>query len=62
MKARYNITLNDILKEVKEEQILNFYFGYSTIKGNIKSPLRDEKNNSFNIRKYNNSIVCKDFG
>ena len=62
MKARYNITLNDILKEVEEEQILNFYFGYPVIKGNIKSPVRDEKNNSFSIRKYNNSIVCKDFG
>lgn len=62
MKPRLNITLNDILSQVEEEQILNYYFGYSIIKGNIKSPLRDEKGASFNIKKYNNSITCKDFG
>lgn len=62
MKARLNITLSDILKEVKETQILFYYLGYSAIKGNIKSPIHNDTRPSFSIKEYNGSIRYKDFG
>ena len=62
MKVRNNITLTDILNVVTEPQILFYYLGYTTIKGNIYSPFHAEKSPSFNIGLFDKTIRYKDYG
>lgn len=48
-KWHTSCTLEDILNKVDEGQILNYYFGITTIPFRMKSPLRDDRKPSFGL-------------
>ena len=57
------IFYRDLIKEVSEESILNYYTGINTIPCVTNSPLRVDNNPSFSVY-YSSSgrVRCKDFG
>ena len=62
-KCNKSICLDDILNKVTEVDILNHYFGISTLPILVNSPLRPDKNASLSIFLNNNdNVILKDFG
>lgn len=62
-KCNKSICLDDILNKVTEVDILNHYFGISTLPVLVNSPLRPDKNASLSIFLNNNdNVILKDFG
>ena len=59
--ARKIISLECILNEITEEQILYYYLNTTLSVRVINSPLREDHNPSFGIGKYKGMIVYKDF-
>ena len=62
-KCNKSICLDDILNKVTEVDILNHYFGISTLPILVNNPLRADKNASLSIFLNNNdNVILKDFG
>ena len=62
-KCNKSVCLDDILNKVTEVDILNHYFGISTLPILINSPFRQDKNPSVSVFiNRNDSIIFKDFG
>lgn len=62
-KGKLSVCLDDILNKVTEVDILNHYFGISTLPILVNSPLREDKNASLSIfLNDSNNIILKDFG
>ena len=62
-KCNKSICLDDILNKVTEVDILNHYFGISTLPILINNPLRADKNASLSIfLNDKDNIILKDFG
>ena len=62
-KCNKSICLDDILNKVTEVDILNHYFGISTLPVLINNPLRPDKNASLSIfLNDKDNIILKDFG
>ena len=62
-KCNKSICLDDILNKVTEVDILNHYFGISTLPILINNPLRPDKNASLSIfLNDKDNIILKDFG
>ena len=62
-KCNKSICLDDILNKVTEVDILNHYFGISTLPVLINNPLRPDKNASLSIfLNDKDKIILKDFG
>lgn len=62
-KCNKSICLDDILNKVTEVDILNHYFGISTLPILVNNPLRADKNASLSIfLNDKDNIILKDFG
>ena len=62
-KCKKSICLDDILNKVTEVDILNHYFGISTLPILVNSPLRADKNASLSVfLNDSNNVILKDFG
>lgn len=62
-KCNKSICLDDILNKVTEVDILNHYFGISTLPILVNNPLRADKNASLSIfLNDNDNVILKDFG
>lgn len=62
-KCNKSICLDDILNKVTEVDILNHYFGISTLPILVNNPLRPDKNASLSIfLNDKDNIILKDFG
>ena len=62
-KCKKSICLDDILNKVTEVDILNHYFGISTLPILVNSPLRNDKNASLSVFLNNtDNVMLKDFG
>ena len=62
-KCNKSVCLDDILNKVTEVDILNHYFGISTLPILVNSPLRADKNASLSIfLNDNDNLIFKDFG
>lgn len=61
--TKQSICLDDILNKVRDVDILNYYFGISTLPILINSPLRNDKSASLSIFiNKSGDIILKDFG
>ena len=62
-KCNKSICLDDILNKVSEVDILNHYFGISTLPILINNPLRADKNASLSVFiNEKDNVILKDFG
>ena len=62
-KCNKSICLDDILNKVTEVDILNHYFGISTLPILINNPLRADKNASLSVfLNEKDNVILKDFG